>query len=316
MTRIDRLQGYLLVLQSRKVTRAQDLARQFEVSERTVYRDMQALGEVGVPLVGTPGEGYQLMPGYYLPPIMFSQEEARALFLAISMLSGLTAPGETRDAAARALEKIRAVLPETTLANVEALQAVLGFYTIGRTSLDLDDATFVQLQQAIHERRVVHLHYHAMHSNRISARDVEPLHLAYINKAWIVSGWCRLRRDQRYFRLERIDGLRVLDERFEPRALDLTPQRAPKEGWRVVVRFEEEIVRWVREVQHHTLVEERGDGEDGSTVMIYQVDSFQQIRGWLISWADAMTVVEPAELRAEIVAIARQMAERHGTVKL
>ena len=314
MTRIDRLQGYLLVLQSRKVTRAQDLAQQFEVSERTVYRDMQALGEVGVPLVGTAGEGYRLMPGYYLPPIMFSADEARALFLSISMLSGLTKPGDTRDAAQQALAKIRAVLPAATLANVEALEAVLGFYTVGRTPLDMDDETFVQLQQAIHERRVVHLHYHAMHSNAISARDVEPLHLSHVGKGWTMSGYCRLRQDQRHFRLTRIDQLRLLDETFEPREVHLAP--TPEKGWRIVVRFEESVVRWVREAQHFTLVEDCGEGDDGAATMVYRVASFEQIRGWLMGWGEAMTVIEPEALRAEIAAVARGMVGRHEMTKL
>ena len=313
MNRIDRLQGYLLVLQSRKLVRAQDLAQQFEVSERTVYRDMQALGEVGVPLVGTAGEGYRLMPGYYLPPIMFSEAEARALFLSISMLSGLTAPGDTRDAAQQALQKIRAVLPAATLANVEALEAVLGFYTVGRTPLDMDDETFVQLQQAIHERRVVYLHYHAMHSNRISAREVEPLHLSYVGSGWTMSGYCRLRQEPRHFRLTRIDQLRLLAETFEPLETHLNP--APGKGWRVVVRFDESVVRWVREAQHFTLVEDGGESEEGEATMIYRVASFQQIRGWLMGWGEAMTVVEPEALRAEIAEVAGEMAGRHGVEK-
>ncbi|MCB0126930.1 MAG: HTH domain-containing protein, partial [Caldilineaceae bacterium] len=82
MNRVDRLLGYLLVFQSHDLVRARDLATRFEVSERTVYRDIEALYEVGVPLVGMPGEGYQLMPGYYLPPVMFNTGEAQALFLA------------------------------------------------------------------------------------------------------------------------------------------------------------------------------------------------------------------------------------------
>ena len=108
MNRIDRLLGYLLMFHGRRWVRAQDFAAKFEISERTVYRDMQALGEVGVPIISSPGEGYRLMEGYYLPPIMFTQAEARALFLSVSMLTGLAKTGETKQAAQAALEKIRA----------------------------------------------------------------------------------------------------------------------------------------------------------------------------------------------------------------
>lgn len=119
--------AYLLLFQSRGMMRAQDFAQRFEISERTVYRDIQALSEVGVPIVAMPGEGYRLMEGYYLPPVAFSPAEARALFLAVSMLAGFAAEGETQTAARTALEKVRAVLPAATLRQVEALQAAIVF---------------------------------------------------------------------------------------------------------------------------------------------------------------------------------------------
>ena len=75
MNRVDRLMGYLLLFQSRGLMRAQDFAAQFEISERTVYRDIQALCEVGVPIAALPGEGYRLLDGYYLPPVTFSEAE-------------------------------------------------------------------------------------------------------------------------------------------------------------------------------------------------------------------------------------------------
>jgi predicted DNA-binding transcriptional regulator YafY len=192
--------GYLLLFQSRGLMRAQDFAATFEISERTVYRDIQSLCEVGVPIAAMPGEGYRLMEGYYLPPIAFSPDEARSLYLAISMLVGLTTSGATQTAASTALEKIRAVLPAASLRQVEALQAILGFYALPHTLLDFDDELFLTLQQAIHEQQVVHLRYHTRYSNEITERDVEPLELAYIERTWILSAYCRLRQDQRAFR--------------------------------------------------------------------------------------------------------------------
>ena len=85
MNRVDRLFGILLQLQQRRRVRAQDLAARFEVSERTIYRDMTALCEVGVPITALPGEGYELMEGYYLRPLVFTPEEAGALSLAAQM---------------------------------------------------------------------------------------------------------------------------------------------------------------------------------------------------------------------------------------
>jgi predicted DNA-binding transcriptional regulator YafY len=308
MNRTDRLLGYLLMFQSRGLLRAQDFAAQFEISERTVYRDIQALSEVGVPIMAMPGEGYRLMEGYYLPPIIFSEAEARALFLSISMLTGLAQAGETRRAAETALEKIRAVLPEATLAQIEALQAMLGFYAVARPPLNLDDPNLVRLQQAIHQQRVVHLRYHAPQDNQVTERDVEPLRLAYVDNAWILAAYCRLRQDQRHFRLDRIDQLTIKTETFTPR--DFVRPRPGSGPWRVVVHFDPSVIRWVRESQHFSFIEELDNDETG-LLMVYQVQSLSQIAGWLLSWGSQMKILEPPELRAEIAQTATRLLESH-----
>ena len=157
MNRIDRLLGYLHIFQGKELVRAKDLAERFEISPRTVYRDIDALCELGVPIYGVTGEGYRLMDGYYLPPIMFDEEEARALCLAVSLLSSFTPEGKTRTAAQSAIEKIRSVLPKATLAQVEALHAILGFYASGRPPLILDDPKFTEISEAIQNRQVIKL---------------------------------------------------------------------------------------------------------------------------------------------------------------
>lgn len=291
--------------------RAQDFAGRFEISERTVYRDIQALSEVGVPIVAMPGEGYRLMEGYYLPPIAFSPAEARALFLAVSMLSGFTADGPTQTAARTALEKVRAVLPAATLRQVEALQAVIRFIAFPNPPLDFDDVRFVRLQEAIHRRQVVHLHYHAQHNNEVTERDVEPMELAMIDKTWVLMAYCRLRQGRRAFRLDRMDKVMLRPEHFTPHDLgDPSPRPGPVQ---VVVRFEATIARWVRERQHYSLFEERPATPSG-VIMVYRPRSPDQLENWLLSWGDKMEVLEPAELRQRMAAVAATMLERHQEI--
>jgi predicted DNA-binding transcriptional regulator YafY len=316
MNRVDRLMAYLLLFQSRGMLRAQDFAQEFEISERTVYRDIQALGEVGVPIVAMPGEGYRLMEGYYLPPISFSADEARSLYLAISMLVGLATPGRTQTAARSVLEKIRAVLPAATLRQVEALQAILHFFALPGLSLNFDDKTFLTLQEAIHQRRVVHLRYHALYTNEVTERDVEPMALAFLDKAWILSGYCHLRQGVRAFRLDRIDRLAVRDEHFTPREVNLRAYSTTVEPFTVTVRFDPTIVRWVREQQHYSWVEEQTSPtgsapEGGETIMVYRPRSFEQIEGWLLSWGDKMEVLEPLALRERLATAAARILSRH-----
>jgi predicted DNA-binding transcriptional regulator YafY len=314
MNRVDRLLAYLLLLQSRGLVRAQDFAQRFEISERTVYRDIQALCEAGVPIMAAPGEGYRLMEGYYLPPIAFSPAEARAMFLAVAMLSGLTAGGATKTAALSALDKIRAVLPKATLRQVEALQAILHFFAFPDPPLDFDDQTFVRLQEAIQQQRIVHLHYHALHSGEVSRRDVEPMGLVFLDRAWVLSAYCRLRQAPRAFRLERIDKLAVRQEQFAPLAWREGPQRLGL--YKVKVRFAAAIVRWVRERQHYTFLAEglaegpSTAGEPGVT-MVYRPRSLAEIEGWLLSWGEQMEVVAPAELRQRLAATAGRILAAH-----
>lgn len=307
---MDRLLGYLIVFQSHKLVRAQELAARFEVSERTVYRDVEALVELGIPIVGMAGEGYRLMEGYSLPPVMFSEAESHALVLAISMLSGLAQNGPTKTAANSALEKVEAILPKATLERAQALQKILGFYAVGRRQVNLDDERFVQLQKAIDRNQVVYLHYHAQHSNAISARDVEPLYLAFLDNAWILHGYCRLRHDYRNFRLDRIDQFAIKSETFEPRPIRLPGLSGA--NMRVLVRFEADIVRWVREVQHITYAGDLSEDEDGAVVMAYQISALPAFLRWLLSWGAEMEVLEPAEVREAIARMAKEMAGRHS----
>ena len=157
MTRVDRLLAYLVMFQSRDLIRAQDLATHFEISERTVYRDIDALCEVGVPIYGVAGEGYRLMDGYYLPPVTFSPEEARALALSLSMFMGFAADGVTRKSAGSARDKIQAILPQRQKREVEALTAVLRFYAMPQPQIDFDDRKLLTIQQAIYDLSLIHI---------------------------------------------------------------------------------------------------------------------------------------------------------------
>lgn len=294
MNRVDRLLGYLLVFQNHDLVRAQDLATRFEVSERTVYRDIEALYEVGVPLVGMPGEGYQLMPGYYLPPVMFTAEEAQALFLAMALLTGLTEPGPTHDAAETASEKVRVILPKTTLAQIEALQAVVGFYNMGRHKLNLDSPIFHQLQQAIQQQRVVTLRYHSKEQNEQTERTVEPLGLAYLDHVWVLTAWCRLRRGQRTFRLDRIDRLTVSRERFPARAVEHNSH--PETSETIILQVDAAVARWVREAQHFAFSHETTTA-DGAILMHYRMRDQERFLSWILQWGASVEIHAPIALR-------------------
>lgn len=293
MNRIDRLFAITLQLQSKKHLRAQDLARIFEVSERTIYRDIAALSESGVPVISLPGDGYELMDGFYLPPLLLTPAEASALFLGAQMLMAQAA-GKLPTDAETALAKLALVLPKTTRGEMERLLEIIRII-MPAGCFDLDEPRLITLHKAIREQRVVWVRYHAYNSNSVSEREIEPNRLAFYNSAWYVAGFCRLRQDWRSFRLERIDKIKLLKARFIPRRT----VSKPGEPLDIRIRFASEVVRWVRERQHYGFTGEE-TGTTGSVIMHYRLDALSEIKPWLLSWGAAAEPLSPPELRIEI----------------
>src|SRR5262245_5319620 len=130
MNRTDRLLAIVIELQARGKRRAEDLAATFEVGKRTIYRDIQALCEAGVPIISTPGQGYTLLEGYFLPPLSFSTDEALILLLGSDMMAQ-SFDAEYRLAAQSAGRKIAGALPEPLREEVRSLQERIRFFAEG-----------------------------------------------------------------------------------------------------------------------------------------------------------------------------------------
>ncbi len=289
MNRMDRLFNIMLLLQARRRVRAVDLAETFGVTERTIYRDMAALNEMGVPLVSLPGEGYELMEGYYLPPLVFTPAEASALVLGASMLA---ASGNYPQEAQQAIQKIMAALPPRTRDQVEPQTRMIHFM-MNASRFDLQNPFLLDLQTAIHERRVMFLRYHSLLHDEISEREIEPHNLTFSEGVWYVNA--HTEQGFRTFRLDRIEALRLLPKHFEQRASSAS---AEQPSITVRVRFVDTATRWVRERQHYGF--QSVAEEPGFAVMTYQVQRLSEIKNWLMGWGAQAEVLDPPELRAEI----------------
>lgn len=207
MRRADRLFLIVHQLRGRRAVPARRLAERLGVSLRTVYRDVADLQLSGIPIEGEPGVGYLLRKGSDIPPLMFTADELEALVVGARFTEAFAGHRLGR-AARQALTKIDAVLPERLRERSERsriLAPALSSRELLRSRLD-------QLHEAIEARRVVHLAY-TRPDQPPSERDVEPLCLVFWGQSWTLGGWCRLRRDFRNFRLDRIDALFTLDER-------------------------------------------------------------------------------------------------------
>ena len=307
MNRTDRLMAILLELQARGELRAEDLAETFEVSVRTVYRDVQALCESGVPIVATPGKGYTLMEGYFLPPLSFTADEATLLLLGGDFVRDRVDP-ELRRAGDSALRKLAGVLPADGRAEVERLRQQMLFGTVTKPA---DDPRLGTVREAIRERRAVRLLYHAYRRAGPEPRVVEPVRLLHLQDAWYVAGYCRLRQAPRFFRLDRVDSVDVLDERFVPGdGHRVEPNRIAEQPWpEAVVRFDPSVERWVRERQPFYLLREEQDGE--GTRFVYALRDERELLTWLLSWGASAVVLAPSSLRAAVVAEAHAILTRH-----
>ena len=210
MNRIDRLFGITTLLQARRYTSAEQIAEQFGISVRTVYRDIKALGEQGIPISFEAQRGYFLVQGFFLPPVTFSADEANALLL-LETLGATLADHSIGLHAAAALQKVKAVLrspDQDRLAQLASgIRLHLPEYQEGATEY------LAPIQSAIANRHVLELAYRdkAGHS---SQRRVEPIGLVFYNFSWQLVGWCQLRRAYRQFRVSRVQQLTATMQTF------------------------------------------------------------------------------------------------------
>lgn len=214
MNRIDRLTGTILLLQNHRGVSAEAIAEHWEISVRTVYRDLAALGEAGVPVYYCEErQGYLLMSGYHLPPIQFTDGEAAAL-----AVSGVVTRGmgdESLAASLRsALVKIESVLPEASRDYLDGLEDSVGVWTAPGADGERGHR-FMPVQDAVLRRRCIHLRYDTAGRGQLRERIVEPLGLLFYGDHWHLIAYCRWRRDFRDFRLDRVRSMMVLDETFE-----------------------------------------------------------------------------------------------------
>ena len=301
-------------LQGRRVVRARDLAEHFEITERTVYRDIAALSEAGVPISGEAGVGYSLVKGYHLPPVMFTAEEATAMFVGGELVRQF-ADESLRAPMASALLRIRSVLPRDRQDDLDRLARATAVVGSPRLPSGLDQRTLLPIQQAVVSRRVLRLAYRARAEAQDTGRDVEPLGVVYYGGAWYLVAWCRLRRDFRHFKLERIRRLEVLPEQFPVRSDFSLSDHLKKDSScadtiPATVWFSTEAMERVRRDSFSGFVEARP--APGGYEVDFMTFSIEWLARWLLSFGEEAEALAPAELRDRVRESAQAMARKHG----
>lgn len=315
MNRIDRLTAILIQLQSKRLVKAQDIANRFEISLRTVYRDVKALEESGVPVIGEAGMGYSLMEGYRLPPVMFTKEEALAFLTAEKLVAKLTDAGNSQHYSS-AMYKVRAVLRTTEkdlLENIDDHIEVLKSHRAARVTIDRDIQQ--NILQSIAGRKPMKLKYSAGFKQEKTERWIEPMGIFFLDGYWHLIGWCRMRKDYRDFRLDRIESLEPGTEQFRQQHpslksyLDKMYNDYPLTE--MVIRVPTEKVRYIGDQKYYMgLVSEETDGI--WTKMSFMSVSLEGFARFYLTIGDIAQIVQPAALKERVKGLQKEIAANIG----
>jgi predicted DNA-binding transcriptional regulator YafY len=320
MNRLDRLTAILTQLQSKKTVRAQEIADRFEISLRTVYRDVRALEEAGVPVIGEAGIGYSLVEGYRLPPVMFTKEEAISFLVAEKLLEHLT-DKESSAHFHEAMYKIKAVLRSSekdTLVNMDPLIAIKP--KSGNQIRNGKTRHFQNILTALTEKTVLGVEYQALEKEVVSERVVEPIGIYFAYDKWYLIAWCRLRSAYRTFRVDRIRKTKLSDEKFDsthPTLLTYLKHVEQSENLtQIVIEADKSILKYIQEEKFNQgFVMEKDLGS--SMQMTFMTSSPEGLLRWLLMLADHIKILEPEEAKERVVMLLQEMltAQTDGLLK-
>lgn len=216
MKRLDRITAIHIQLQSKRLVVAREMAERFEVTKRTIYRDIQTLRLAGVPIGEEEGKGYFLVDGYRLPPVMFTPKEAKSLVAVKNILNYHTEDSLNKNFES-ALLKIKAILPDSEKNKLEFLDSRTAFHEPWAPK----SSYLEQIQKSITENIKLKIAYHSK-KDEDTSRIIRPYALYFSGAVWTTISYCELRNQIREFRLDRINSLDELSDIFAPeKAFDL-----------------------------------------------------------------------------------------------
>ncbi len=317
MNRIDRLNAILVLMQTRRVVKASEIAERFDIGLRTVYRDIRALENAGIPIGAQAGMGYFLAEGFHLPPIMLTRAEAGALLLGAKLVEKFS-DLRVNHHFAGALDKIRAVLGDEdkdSLSRLDNLITVLNA-SAPDTEAHGDGQWLMDIQSVLAQSRVISMDYYAGYKDELTTRSVEPLGLCFYGGHWHLLAYCRLRRDYRDFRVDRIRTVSVVDESFDRSrhgdleklvrhivmAADLKSAK---------LRFTPQAARQIRDQKYYFGFVRQWQG-DNAVDMEFLVPSYGSLSRWLLSLLDQVMVLSPDILRQTIAEHARKLNSHYN----
>lgn len=313
MAKYDRLLFLLNLLRTRRNLNANMLAKECDVTERTIYRDIVALSEANIPIYYD--NGYKYASGNFLPPLNFNIDEYITLKTALET-SPMSKSGHSR----RLIKSIKTKI-ETCLSPTVKKEKL---YTPGTTDVSIksthsdefSERFYSTVEEGIKRSQILKLEYNSIQSG-IVEREVEPYFLIFIERAFYFVGYCHLRKGLRTFRIDRIIDVKLTDKKFMPRK-NIDPVEYFKNSWGVFggepvdveVIFTGKSARVVSMSRHHPS-EKVVELTDGSVKYCVTVNGIQEISRWLLGMGGEATVIKPQALAEKIKASARSIIENY-----
>ena len=302
--KIDRLIGILSILLQRENVTAPDLAEQFEVSRRTINRDIEDLCKAGIPIVIKQGMngGISIMENYKLERTLLTNAEMQDILAGLRSLDSVN--GTKRYA--QLMEKLSVGASDFMTGSQTVLIDLSSWY---KDSL----ASKIELiREGVDTSRKLEFIYYAPRGE--SERRIEPYYLIFRWSSWYVWGWCEGRKDYRLFKLNRMDNLRLSGETFEKRTVpfpDLKTEQIFPGGIQVKALFAPECKWRLVEEFGTECFEEQPDGK-----LLFQADytNKENLMTWLMTFQDKMVLLEPEELKEEMREILKKMLARNRPV--
>ncbi len=313
MNRIDRVSAILIQLQSRRVVKAADIAERFNISLRTVYRDVKTLEEAGIPIIGEAGVGYSIMNGYRLPPVTFTKEEATAFLTAEKFISKLT-DASTAKHHQSAMFKIRAVLKTSERTLLEAIDSNIEVLK-NQAQIKIDHKDHLQtLLTAIAGKNLLNIDYFTGHSQQHTKRDVEPIGVFYKDSYWHLIAFCLLRNDYRDFRLDRINKAVITDKVFNskhPTLKDYIAKTALEQQLElIVIKVDTAIHSYLDHQKYYSgFISEKPAGE--MIEMTFLTTSLEGFARWFMMFGDSAEIITPNSLKDRVDELCRLIARKN-----
>ena len=218
MTQLSRLISILTLLKSKRLLTATELASKYNVSIRTIYRDIRKLEDAGIPVYSIEGRGYSLVDNYTVAPVQFTEKQANALITAQHIIN------QSKDASFvtnfnEALVKIKSVFRTSVQERSELLNDKM--HVVNWEYEEFSSDALSEIQLAITHFNFLEINYQKVNEKTFSFRKIEPYALYSVNNKWILIAWCHLRNDMRAFRIDRIRHFKVLQDQFDDRNFNI-----------------------------------------------------------------------------------------------